>query len=289
LFLTVAAVGRAQEPLRWKFQPGLRLRYEIVQEFSASAEPAADGLTNQSRQQLDVSWEISQVDDDGTARVNLKFDRIRTKMTLPIGGLDYDSASDGPAIGMAAINAPLYQALTKTPVHLQLAADGRVTSVGLSEDTQAVLKRMPTSEAIGDFTRPERFQTLFLTGFPQLPPEKSPTPGDKWQAKSSAPLPGGETQTVESNYTYDGLREVNGTSLAVIRLLRTVSIGNGNSPTRSIKEQASESEFLFDTAAGRLHSSMLKHHMTIAVKERGIAGVQKVEQSIQVKLVEAGD
>jgi hypothetical protein len=147
---------------------------------------------------------------------------------------------------------------------------------------------MPTSAMIGDLKQPERFQTLFLPGFPLLPPERSPSPGYQWQSKAAAELPGGETQTVESNYTYEGQREVEGRSLAVIRQLRTVSIGDGESPGRSIKEQSSESEILFDLATGRLQSSLLKHRMTIDVKQGSTMGTQRVEQSIQVKFLPAG-
>jgi hypothetical protein len=286
--LCAAACGRAQEPIRWKFQPGQRLSYSIVQEFAVTSANEGLEVDNQSRQQLDVTWEIESVNADGVANARLKFDRIRSKMTLPAGGLEYDSASDGPAIGMAAVNAPLYQALVKTPVQFHVTSEGRVTNVELPEEVQTAMKRMPTLATIGDLKQPERFQTLLLPGFPLLPPERSPSPGYQWQSKAAATLPGGETQTVESNYTYEGQRETEGKNLAVIRQLRTASIGNGDSSGRSIKEQSSESEILFDPAAGHLQSSLLKHRMTIDVKQGSTMGTQKVEQTVQVTLLSAG-
>jgi hypothetical protein len=284
LLLVTAAQVAAQEPIRWKFKPGQKLSYGIVQEMSITGGNERGDVNNDSHQQLDVTWEIDAVDAEESANAKLRFDRIRTKMTLPIGGLEYDSAADGPAVGMAAVNAPLYQALIKAPVGVQLSADGRVTSVTLPEEVQQTLKRIPTSSTIGDLAKPERFQALFLSGFPTLPPEKLPSSGYQWQIKSTASLLEGESQTIESNYAYEGTRDVDGKHLAVIRQTRTINFGGGDSPSRTVKEQSSESEILFDTNAGRLESSMLKHRLTIEIKLGAITGEQRVEQSIQVKL-----
>lgn len=283
-FLASATAVHADEPLRWKFQPGQRLSYGIVQEMVISGGDPAGELDNNSRQQLDVTWEIERVDAEGTAALRLKFDRIRTKMTLPIGGLEYDSAAKGPATGMAAINAPLYQALIKAPVELTISADGRVTSVKLPDDVQAALKRMPTSAAFGDLTKPETFQNLFMPGFPMLSPEKSPTPGYQWPIKSTTTLPGAAgDQTVDTNYLYEGVRNVDGKSVAVIRQTRSISFSGSQTVQRTVKEQSTEGEILFDVAAGRLQSTILKHIVTMSVKRGDAVAEQKIEQKVEVK------
>lgn len=99
-----AASARADEPLRWNFQDGQRLAYSVVQEMtiSGTAGPAGD-LKNTTRQQMDIAWEVQSVNDAGDAVVRHRFERIRSQMTLPTGGLEFDSAAEGPPTGMAAI------------------------------------------------------------------------------------------------------------------------------------------------------------------------------------------
>jgi hypothetical protein len=271
--------------LRWKLQSGDHFSYDIVQEMNVSGTGAlAAEVESQSRQQLDVTWEVERGTDAGEATVRLKFDRIRTKMTLPIGGLEFDSDAKGPAVGMAAINAPLYQALVKSPIEFVVAPAGRVTGVKLPEEVQAALKRMPTSSAFGDLAKPETFQALFLPGFPILPPEESFSPGHQWPVKTTAELPGAGTLTVETNYHYEGRREVDGKTVAVIRPTRTVSFAGSGAWQRRIKEQSTEGEILFDQSAGRVQASTLKHTMSITVNAGAGEVEQKVEQLIQVKL-----
>jgi hypothetical protein len=287
VLIAISPPARGDGPLRWKFAAGDKISYSIVQEMNISGTGEVAGeLKNESRQQLDVTWEVDRVTSEGQATVRLRFNRIRSKMTLPVGGLEYDSDAKGPAMGMAAINAPLYQALIKVPVESTVTTAGRVTGVKLPEEVKSALRRMPTSAAFGDLSKPETFQTAFLAGFPILPPDESVSPGHQWPVKTTAELPPGGTQSVETNYHYEGMREVEGQSLAVIRPVRTINFGSAQALQRQVKEQSSEGQILFDASAGRLHSSTLKHTVTITVGAGETAQEQKIEQSIQVTLVQ---
>jgi hypothetical protein len=290
VLIAISPMARADGPLRWKFAAGDKIGYSIVQEMNISGTGQVAGeLENQSRQQLDVTWEVDRVSSAEEATVRLRFNRIRSKMTLPIGGLEYDSDAKGPAMGMAAINAPLYQALIKSPVEFTITTAGRVTGVKLPEEVHSALRRMPTSAAFGDLSKAETFQTAFLAGFPGLPPDESFSPGHQWPVKTTAVLDSAGTQTVETNYHYEGMREVEGKSFAVIRPIRTISFTGAEAPQRKLKEQSSEGEILFDAAAGRLHSSTLKHVVAITSGAGDTAQEQKIEQSIQVKIAPGAD
>ena len=55
----------------------------------------------------------------GDAVIEQKIDRIRMKMTAPGGqGFDYDTDSEEPAVGMAAMVAPAMEAMTAGMVDL---------------------------------------------------------------------------------------------------------------------------------------------------------------------------
>jgi hypothetical protein len=94
MLLCVASRGDAQEPLRWKFQKGQKLDYKMVQDMKMAAEGGPVGQMNTSmRQVMDMTWDVSEVNENGDAAIRQKFDRIRTKMTMPLGGFEYDSQS----------------------------------------------------------------------------------------------------------------------------------------------------------------------------------------------------
>jgi hypothetical protein len=282
LLLSVSSVW-ADGPFRWKFQAGDRFSYSVVQDMNISGGGGVPAdLDNASHQQLDVTWEVASVSAAGEATVRFHFDRIRTKMTLPTGGLEFDSSAKGPAMGMAAINSPLYQALVKSPVEITISPTGRITGVKLPADVLAALKRIPTSAAFGDLTKSEAFQTAFLAGFPILPPEDALPQGHQWSVKSETPPPVAGSPTIETNYRYDGMREVDGKPMAVIRPTRTFSLGVGELAQRAVKEQTSEGEYLFDATAGRLHASTLKHVVVLGGKKGEANAEQKIDQTIQV-------
>jgi len=284
LSISSSTAAHADGPFRWKFQAGDRLTYSVVQDMNISGSGGVPAeLANKSHQQFDFTWDVISVSAAGEATVRLRFDRIRSKMTLPSGGLEYDSSAKGPAMGMAAINSPLYQALVKSPVEITISPAGRVMGVRLPPEVLAALKRMPTSAALGDLTKPEAFQTAFLTGFPILPLEETVSHGHQWPVKSAAALPTAGSPTIETNYFYEGMRDSEGKSVAVIRPVRTISFGVGESALRAVKEQTSEGEHLFDVAAGRLQSSTLKHVVVLGGKKGEEGATQTIEQTIQVR------
>jgi hypothetical protein len=289
VFLATALFGllparlSADEPLRWRFQPGQQLRYSIVQEFTITGgEDSA--AQNTTRQQIDFTWQVERVGEQGEAVIRHKFERIRSKMSLPVGGLEYDSAEEGPPSGMSAVNAPLYAALVKAPVEITVSSLGQLLHVKLSEEVQAALKRIPTAATMGDFSKPVIFQNLFLTGFPLLRGGESLSPGDSWSVPVVVETSVAGELMIGSVYRYDGLREIDGKNLAILKPTRVVYF-DASASARSVKEQSSSGEILWDPA-GRLHQSTLKHRVSVNVKMSGTGGdvEQTMDQSIEVKL-----
>ena len=53
--------------------------------------------------------------------IEQKFDRVQMKMSGPMS-VDFDTAKDEPATGMAALFAPLYKAMTKAEFEVTMTA-----------------------------------------------------------------------------------------------------------------------------------------------------------------------
>ena len=88
-----AALGPAgaQGVLRYKFQQGEKLTYEIVQKMNMQMNVAGNKVTMDMTESIDTVWDIKSVDKDGKAKMTQKFERIRFSMTAPTGNIEYDS------------------------------------------------------------------------------------------------------------------------------------------------------------------------------------------------------
>src|SRR5262245_53773494 len=96
----------AAEELRWKFAVGEKLDYTMIQDMTMSASGAALGAAGQTttmRQEMDMTWDVQGVNNDGEAVIKQKFDRVKMKMSGPSGGFEYDSKSDVAPTGLGAM------------------------------------------------------------------------------------------------------------------------------------------------------------------------------------------
>src|SRR5262249_3888388 len=134
-------VARAEDALRWRFKQGEKLNYLMTQDMdmqmTVPAGPGGQGgqVSTTVHQVMDMTWEVQGVDDNtGDAVIQQKFDHIQMKMTPSVGpGIDYDSKSDKPPEGLAAMIAPLYDAMTAGEFELTMSARGQVKDVKIPQ------------------------------------------------------------------------------------------------------------------------------------------------------------
>src|SRR5262249_15591878 len=94
LLLVSASAARADTELRWKFKAGDKTHYAMKP--AAIQDTKAGGMPFQVKimQNMDMTWDVAEVADDGTATLNQTIDRVRMEMTLPQAGapqIKYDS------------------------------------------------------------------------------------------------------------------------------------------------------------------------------------------------------
>jgi hypothetical protein len=279
LLLMLGENGNSQE-LRWKFEPGQKLNYSMVQEMTISSVGGPFGNQNVTmNQEMDMIWHVVRMTDDGNAIVSQKFDRMKMKMTLPppVGVLEYDSKSEAAPTGVAAMFTPMYQALAKAEFELTMTPRGEIKDVKVPDDVIAALKNSPGGMAMGDMATPEGFKKMISQGALVLP-ENAPKPGDEWSTKVEVNNPMGGKQIIETTYRYEGTKDVDGVTLAVFE--PTLKMSFEGNPQMKVTAQESSGEILFNVEAGRLHSSTLDQAVTM---DQG--GVQaKIDQSIKVKV-----
>jgi Family of unknown function (DUF6263) len=301
----VATSVQAQEPLRWKFKVGEKLDYNMVQEMQMSASGAAlpQEMKTSMRQEMNMTWDVQGVDEkSGEAVIRQKFDRVKMKMTTPVGGFEYDSKSEEAPTGLGAMIAPMYKAMTEGEFEITMTSRGEVKDVKIPEQVITALKNSPNAAAMGDIASADGFKKMISQGALVLP-EKAPKKGETWTTKVEMKNPAVGKQTVETTYQYEGTKDIKGTNFAVIKPQLKMEFenqaaakpGEPQQPAAQqnmqmkIKEQSSDGEVLFNIAAGRLQSTSLKQNVTIEASVNGQPIQQKIDQKIDVTVTPAGE
>jgi hypothetical protein len=301
----LAGSALAEEPLRWKFKVGEKLDYNMVQEMQMSASGAAlpQEMKTSMRQEMNMTWDVQGVDDkSGEAVIRQKFDRVKMKMSTPVGGFEYDSKSEEAPTGLGAMIAPMYKAMTEGEFEITMTSRGEVKDVKIPEQVLTALKNSPNAAAMGDIASADGFKKMISQGALVLPKD-APKKDDTWSTKVEMKNPAVGKQTVETTYRYEGTKDIKGTKFAVIKPQLKMEFENqaaakAGEPQQpaaqqnmqmKIKEQSSDGEVLFNIAAGRLQSTSLKQNVTIEATVNGQPIQQKIDQKIDVTVTPAGE
>jgi hypothetical protein len=282
----MATGAGVQEPLRWKFKLGEKLNYHRVEQMTLTTRGTPLDETNTPlHQEMGVTWTVVGVKGDGEAVIEQTIRDVKLKMTGPRGErIEYDSAGEDATSSLAAMVAPIYDALTKGETEFTISARGEIKDVKVPEEVLEALKRSPGAEILGEMATAEGIQRMIVSWALVLP-EKAPTPGEEWRSRVKLASPAGGEQIVESSYRYEGTKEVDGRTYAVFRPGLEMTFAGKDGVATKVKEQNSSGEIIFDPAAGRLQSATLKRNVTMDVTVARQTVEQKVKQTIDVKLM----
>lgn len=302
--LSTAGESRADDKLRWKFEVGEKLDYTMTQDMNMGVSGGPVGQLNTNmHQEMIMTWDVLGVDEKtGDAVIKQKFNQIKMKVASPIGGFEYDTASDAAPTGLGARIAPMYKAMTKGDFEITMTSRGEVKDVKIPEEVLTALKSSPGAAAMGDIATEKGFKEMISKGALVLP-ENAPNKGDSWTTTVALNAQGGGKQTVETKYTYEGTKEIDGVTYAVIKPELKMMIDNpaegaaaadskpqaGPVKTSKIAEQSSDGEVLFNIEKGRLYSTTLQQKVTIDASAAGQSMQQKIDQKIDVKVTPAGE
>jgi hypothetical protein len=180
---------------------------------------------------------------------------------------------------MAAMFAPAMEAMTAGSFRFKLSPLGEVSDVEFSEELKQVIANGPGGEA----GAAEHFKSM-VSQVALVLPERSLEAGDTWKTVNTASNPAGGVQTIETTYTYDGTREADGATLAVIKPSLNMEMGDNPMAEMKTKQQKTDGEVLFDVGAGRLHSISINLNIgfDMVAQEQTMPGtiVQKIDVAV---------
>jgi Family of unknown function (DUF6263) len=282
--VSISARAQADELLRWSLKAGDSFDYEIKQDMVMNIDAGQDRqLSINSDQTMNITWNVKSVDDKGVAQIEQKIDRIQKKMSAPGGqGFAYDTDSKEPAVGMAAMVAPTLEAMTTGNVTFNMSPRGEVSDVKISDPLLAVVKNGPG----GETGAVDQFKSI-VSQVAFVLPENPPKTGETWTTKIGAGDASGGSPTLETIYTYDGTREADGTTYAVIKPNMKMDVAKVPMMEMKMKDQKTDGEALFDLEAGELHSVSVNQNITMDMIAGGQAMPGTIDQNIEVTLTPA--
>ena len=284
----VATTAQAQTTLRWKFQKGETLNYELVQKSSSKISVNNQNIEIQSNQTIDTTWVVKDVSSDGQADVNQKFDRIRINMEAPNAKLEFDS-KDGklPEGQLGKMLGPVLQALAGAEISFKMNARGEVTDVKLPEQLVNAIKQMPGAGQgqAGMFSEDGIKKSIQQSTLPL--PEEPLTPGKTWHQKTEVPTPPLGTMVIDNSYTFLGPDPQSPDKLERIELGVVTSIkpSEGSQIQVKLKSQDAKGMFLFDNKKGYLNQTSLNQKLELVLTANGMDVTQTQESSVTMRLV----
>ena len=111
-------------------------------------------------------------------------------------------------------------------------------------------------------------------------PENPPKPGEEWTTKIEVNTPAGGKQTIETTYRYEGTRDADGTTYAVIKPSLKLDFAKNPMMEMKVNDQKTDGEVLFDLKAGRLHSESITQTVALDM----VAGGNKMPGTIDQKI-----
>jgi hypothetical protein len=280
---------RAAEPLKWKLEPGVTNHYQMRMNMAMTMNvPQAGEVKTSTDQIIDMSWTVEKVEEDGTAVLKQKIDRMRMEIGLPKGEpMTIDSASDKPPEGQAAMLAPLFKAMTSGEFTVHMKPSGEITEVEVPKAMIDALTSMPGAAMMGDMATEAGFKDLIKRSSLAIPEKLEP--GVEWSSKVELKNPMTGPLLVENIYKYEGPREIDGKQYEVFKPTVKLSYGEGGATKIELQDQESDGEMLFDRTEGRLASSELKQSMTQKIGIGGQDMTQSIEQTVTMKWMSEQD
>ena len=282
-FLGMAAAAQAESQILWKFTPGTKAYYRIVQDSDVNIEGGPQKFKMKTSQTVDMTWDVASVDEQGTADMTQTIDRVQIRMTGgPAGTIEYDSDAEeipeGPSGGVAVF----YENFVNQPIRLKMDTTGKISDIVLPEKLARQIKNASASPG-GAALSEDGVKQMLGAGMVQFA-KKPVAKGDHWQLSRTVNIPPAGKQDQTASYEYLGPVERNGQTLEKVGLTIKIEIpGEEGAPKVEIEEQQSSGAFEFDLKAGRIADLKLDSILKSKFTFNGTTFSQDGKSSIKIK------
>jgi hypothetical protein len=275
------AVPTAAATLEWKFAAGDEEHYQLTQ--SARLSNTASKPLAEVKQDLDLTWKVLEVTDDGSARISLTVSSFSFLGKGPDGQeVRYDSQATDEPQGYAAMLLPIGKRLAESAVEaveFTMSPNGAITEMKLPDELSEALKSVPSGKKFAVDGGLRSFEVLARLGAPLVLPTVALKTDEAWSQDREMELP--VLGQLKAEFTYK-IAGVPSDSEASIDQTMSVVASNADTPA-TFTDQRSSGKIKFNVVEGRPETSTLSYDA--AIHSDGADGAMKLEYSVEFRRV----
>ncbi len=267
----VAQAAAADTTLRWKFTPGQKLGYVLIQKTDMKMEVQGKKVGTTFSQTMDMTWEIKGTDKDGTAEMVQTIDRVRFESTAPDGKqVEMDTADAQDAPGTPEAMTKMFRAMAGSQFTMKVTPRGDIRDFQVPAKIVDAFKNAgPAAAMFGSEESLKNMAGQSLVPFP----ETAVAPGKSWKGERKLPMPFG-TMLMDMTYTLEdatGPVENIGIDVKV-----QIEPKDGSPIEIKLTSEDMKGHYRFDNTAGILKSSDVVQNISMTVK----VGEQEIAQDL---------
>ena len=277
--------GPAAQTLRWKWEKGQKLPYELRQNITIEQEVNGKPIETKLDVSMQFQWEVKALDEAGNGQIEQQIKRIEFAIHAPGFEVVYDSqAANRPEDVVGKALTPVFDAMTAAPFQLLISPLGEVKEFKLPEKLKPLLENNPAVSNLGSLFTPDGLRQFFTEALVSFPAEAA-TVGTKWTRTTRSPTPPLGTQELAIQFTYAGADFHAGQPAEKILLHAQLSLTPtpGSNTKVDILSQDAAGLVYF---SGHLLQSRFSQHASLSMTKADRKVAQKIHTLSTMKLME---
>jgi hypothetical protein len=281
-----ASQARA-ETLRWKFNPGEVLHYNMESKQVESVQVMGRSKKSTRSTTTNLSWTVRNVSANGDADIVQRIDRVRMRLDQPpFVPIEFDSSPNKLEIPeeFEAADRQI-KALAGAELTFNMGPTGEVHDLKIPEQTLKNLREgLPKDAQGGDSGSEQGLKEMLLQSSPPAFPTDSLDPGKSWAAKpSKIPIPGLGSLKLDNVFTFQG-PDAKTPRLLLVGIEARTSLEPAEGVTAKIRKQEGTGTLTFDAESGRIVNSRNKQKMEMIITDRGQDIIQSSDTTTTMTL-----
>lgn len=289
LALTVPRADAA-ETLRWKFKVGDAADYVMTRDLDGKFDFNGQEMEFNFGLVMDISWDVKEVAEDGTAEIHQKISRVQLDTASPIGGqLKWDSTQEEPAGNPAwTMFGPTVKSLVGAEISMKVSPSGEVSDIVLPEAVVQALsppgggRRRMNFGGMSEDGIKEIVQRSF-TRLPEVPAEEEVS----WEQQFASTFGNAGKQVTDVKFSFAGVEEKDGKKVAKIVATTEMSFEPNTDQATDFELEITDQEgswtAFFDVSSGRTVEATAKQKTTMEIIAGDREFKQEIDETIAIK------
>lgn len=286
LVVVCGATTRADEPktLRWRLEPQSKYRVTLVQKVETETTFGGKPLKLGYQATMVKNWLVTAVDEQGTATIELSFERIAVRSELPpADAVEYDSASARTPTGEAKQLATAIQPFLGAKFTAKLASHGEWVDYQPSPELAESLAKLDDQSPLKKLFARDGVREMFRQGF-LLCSTEPVAAGGEWSHSTETTTGIGRVKQ-STTYRYEGPDTPAAGALDKVSATTRIEWNSApsGSASRELKRQRQTATYRFDSTQGHLVDSDVNQQLTTESRVRGTLIETQLTSSLRVK------